>query len=35
MIVVSDKEYERRLRDGATCFLSREWCTYPDGYLAG
>jgi hypothetical protein len=35
MIVVSDEEHERRLREAATCFFSRELCTYPDGYVDG
>lgn len=35
MMVVSDEEHRRRLRDGATCFFSRELCTYADGYVDG
>ena len=35
MIVVSDAEHRQRLKDGTTCFFSRELCTYPEGYVDG
>lgn len=35
MIVVSDEDHERRLRDRNTCFFSRELCTYGAGYVDG
>jgi len=35
MIVVSKENFERRLDRDATCFFSRELCTYPDGYVDG
>lgn len=35
MIVVSNTEHHERLQNGATCFFSREFCTYADGYVDG
>lgn len=35
MMVVSDEDHQRRMREGATCFFSRELCTYADGYVDG
>jgi hypothetical protein len=35
MMVVSDTDYQQRLRQGQTCFFSRELCVYPEGYVDG
>jgi len=35
MIVVADEDFARRREAGATCFFSRELCTYPEGYVDG
>lgn len=35
MIVVPDEEFTQRKETGATCFFSRELCTYPEGYVDG
>lgn len=35
MMVVSEADYQQRLREGQTCFFSRELCEYPDGYVDG
>lgn len=35
MIVVSDADHAERLREGRTCFFSRELCTYEGGYVDG
>ena len=35
MIVVSDAEHQKRIKEGGTCFFSRELCTYPEGYVDG
>lgn len=35
MIVVSDSHYEERRQKGDLTFYTRDFCTYPDGYVDG